>query len=241
MALEKRKKNVFSINKVILSEPFFDRFTSFPRMLRVLAFVIRFVDHTHRFKNDVVISAVELDNSLLVFTLRMVQRYSFFGDIDRLSRNVALKADSKLLPSSPFLNNRFILRVGGRLSHSNLSEARKHPIILPAKAHFTRILLRWVHEKYFHANRQCLLGYLTSKYWIVGGCSNSDKSIVRSCVRCVRYKGETASQIMGQLPPFSRVRESRPFVHTGVDLAGPFQCKCVARWIVVCARCLNEL
>lgn len=31
---------------------------------------------------------------------------------------------------------------------------------------------------------------------------------------------------MGHLPPF-RVNVSRPFAHTGVDLAGPFQCKCV--------------
>lgn len=72
-----------------------------------------------------------------------------------------------------------------------------------------------------------MLGYLAARYWIVGVCSNVVKSIVRNCVQCTRYKGETASQLMGQLPPF-RVNVSRPFVHTGVDLAGPFQCKCVA-------------
>ncbi|KAK7574411.1 hypothetical protein V9T40_011602 [Parthenolecanium corni] len=225
-ALEKRKKKVFGIRRVEAPDLFIDKFSSFSRMLRVLAYVIRFSDRHRKFKQDIVVSAAELDNSL-IFALKMVQRFYFLGDVDRLSRNLALKADSKLLPLAPFLDDCSILRVGGRLNHSNLSESRKHPIILPAKAQFTRALLRWVHERYFHANRRFLLGYLSSRYWIVGGCSNLVKFVVHSCVQCARYKGETASQLMGQLPPF-RVNVSRPFTHTGVDLAGPFQCKCVA-------------
>lgn len=144
-----------------------------------------------------------------------------------LSSKMALKAGSKILPLTPFLDSDRLLRVGGRLDRSSLSECRKHPIILPAGAHFTRVLVRDLHERYFHAGRKFLMAFLASRYWLVGGCSNLVKSVINGCVRCTRFKGEVASQLMGQLPPF-RVDASRPFSHTGVDLAGPFQCKCVA-------------
>lgn len=224
-ALEKRKVQVFKVCKVDLPDLFIDKYSSFPFMLRVLAFVLRFTSRPRINKKSVVLSAAELDNAL-VFALRLVQRFFFFEDIERLSSKKALKADSKLLPLTPFLDDRFLLRVGGRLERSSLSSSRKHPIILPAKASFTEVLIRWVHERYFHANRRFLMGYLSSRYWIVGGCARLVKHVIYGCVRCTRFKGEAASQLMGQLPPF-RVEASRPFTHTGVDLAGPFTCKCV--------------
>ena len=228
IALEKRKKKVVSVNQVVVSDSFIDRFSSFNRLLRVLAYIVRFTDRTRKkpVNLNVNLSKAELDNALIL-AIRIVQSVYFFDDVDRLSRNLALKAKSKLLSLTPFLDEDRILRVGGRLKHADISEKKKHPVILPAKAHLVRIMLRWVHEKFFHANRKFLLGYLASQYWIVGGCSNLVKAVVRNCVQCVRYKAETVSQMMGQLPR-ARVNVSRPFSHTGVDLAGPFQCKCVA-------------
>lgn len=49
--------------------------------------------------------------------------------------------------------------------------------------------------------------------------------MIHRCTTCIRYRGETLEQIMGQLPP-ERVTESNAFNHTGVDFAGPFECKC---------------
>ena len=136
-------------------------------------------------------------------------------------------ARSRLLPLIPFLDNLNILRVGGRLKNSSLSVQLKHPIILPAEAHFTKLFLQWIDKKYFHANRRFMLGYLASRFWIHGRALNLVKAVVQNCLRCVRFRGEVSSQLMGQLPAF-RVSVSRPFTHTGVDLCGPFKTKCVA-------------
>lgn len=225
-ALERRKGKVFCVSRLATVDLFIDKFSSFSAMLRVLAYVIQFFDRHRSDKVEIVLSAAELDNAQN-YAIRLVQRFYFSEDIVRLSSKTALKANSKLLPLTPFLDSFSILRVGGRLERSSLSTSRKHPIILPAKAHFTRSMLRFVHEKYFHAGVRFLMGFVASRFWLVGGCRNLVKMVVRQCVRCTRFKGESVSQIMGQLPPF-RVDASRPFEHTGVDLAGPFQCRCVA-------------
>ncbi|XP_051153382.1 uncharacterized protein LOC127276779 [Leptopilina boulardi] len=47
------------------------------------------------------------------------------------------------------------------------------------------------------------------------------KGLIGKCIRCVRERAEITQQLMGSLPDF-RVNPSRPFTHTGMDYAGPF-------------------
>lgn len=239
-ALEKRKVKTFKITSTSNPCSLFERFSSLTKLLHVFAYVLRFINNSRNarkkdkhvlpvnFDNgkNVPLSVSELDQSRN-FVLRLVQNSFFSDDIERLKNNRALKARSKLLPMTPFLDDSGILRVGGRLKNSSLSVQRKHPIILPSNAHFTKLFLNWIHVKYFHANRRFMLGYLSARFWIFGGALNAVKAVVRNCIRCVRFRGEVSSQLMGQLPAY-RVNISRPFSHTGVDLCGPFQTKCVA-------------
>ena len=64
----------------------------------------------------------------------LVQSESLANEIKQL------KSEKKMVPESsgisqldPFLNNRGILRVGGRLRKSNLTEEENHLVILPKK------------------------------------------------------------------------------------------------------------
>lgn len=45
-------------------------------------------------------------------------------------------------------------------------------------------------------------------------------SFILHCVRCARFRGLRAQQLMGQLP-IQRVTPSRPFLRSGIDYAGP--------------------
>lgn len=49
--------------------------------------------------------------------------------------------------------------------------------------------------------------------------------MIRSCVKCTRYRTENLNQLMGNLPKY-RVNACYPFEHCGVDYAGPIQVKC---------------
>ncbi|XP_071052898.1 uncharacterized protein [Onthophagus taurus] len=45
-------------------------------------------------------------------------------------------------------------------------------------------------------------------------------------MQCEKQRAITSQQLMGQLPP-PRVTPSRPFLHSGVDYAGPFQLRTI--------------
>ena len=51
-----------------------------------------------------------------------------------------------ILPLDPFLDKEGLIRVCGRLS-------QKHPITLPAKYHFFKVLIRHLHERVHHQGR----------------------------------------------------------------------------------------
>ncbi|XP_055910549.1 uncharacterized protein LOC129944914 [Eupeodes corollae] len=96
----------------------------------------------------------------------------------------------------------------------------KHPIILPKDSTFTKLVLDHTHQATLHGGVQLMLATLRRTYWILGGRSYV-RSFVHKCVVCARHRAATSKQLMGQLP-FNRTIPSRPFLHSGVDYAGPF-------------------
>ncbi|XP_059062778.1 uncharacterized protein LOC131855519 [Achroia grisella] len=135
-----------------------------------------------------------------------------------------------LKPLNPFIDQKGLLRVGGRLEHSQLSYNQKHPLLIPKQSSLTTLLVVDAYIQTLHGGLQLTLSYLQSKFWISGG-----KKLVKSyCRKCVtlymlhKNAGTTQSPLMGQLPS-SRVTPTRPFrvtttfKHSGVDYAGPIQ------------------
>ena len=112
-----------------------------------------------------------------------------------------------------------LLRVGGRLSHSLLAEDVKHPLILPAKCHFTTLIISDAHQRTLHGGVQLTLATLRDQYWIVKRRAEV-KRVIRACITCTRHAARVPIQLMGELPK-ARVRQSSPSERTGVDYAGP--------------------
>lgn len=63
--------------------------------------------------------------------------------------------------------------------------------------------------------------HLRRQFWILNA-RNAIRHKVHKCVTCHRYRAQISSQLISQLPPY-RVRETLPFVHSGVDYAGPLE------------------
>ncbi|XP_070170845.1 uncharacterized protein [Polyergus mexicanus] len=125
---------------------------------------------------------------------------------------------SSLLSLYPFLGKGKLIRLGGRIDHSSLSYDKRHPIILP-KHRISDLLIAQAHKASLHGGTQLTLRILRQNYWIISA-RTSVKSLIRSCVKCVRERARTSQQLMGNLPQ-PRVTPSAPFSHTGVDYAGP--------------------
>ncbi|XP_063619660.1 uncharacterized protein LOC134792321 [Cydia splendana] len=194
-----------------------ERFSRFQRMIRVLSFCYRI---TQKEQKGEMLTYVEIQQTTGKI-LKLVQQEAFAEEYESLKNNKAVTKKSKLRCLDPFIGDDGLIRVGGRLHHSQLPYNQKHPIILPHHHHVSRMLIDEAHLQTLHGGIRLTIAFLRQKYWILG-LKRMTKANIRNCVRCIRYKAATASQKMGQLPE-PRVTPSQTFSHTGVDMAGPIQ------------------
>ncbi|XP_066599915.1 uncharacterized protein [Prorops nasuta] len=155
----------------------------------------------------------------------LFQKTAFSEELNCLKSNRLIKKRSVLYRLNPFLDDRGILRVGGRLTNSALQYPVKHPPILPKTSNLSQLFIRDAHRLALHAGPNLTLSILQHQVWIMGA-KGLVKRHVRACVRCFRARPRPFGvQQMGELPS-ARVVPSRPFTVTGIDYAGPFKLKC---------------
>ena len=135
-----------------------------------------------------------------------------------------LKGHSRLYRLDPFLDADGVLRVGGRLRHSSVSDNVKFPIILPKASHITTLIIRHYHEQVCHQGRGMTMNEIRSNgYWIVSGVS-AVGSFISKCVVCQRLRGPGGSQKMANFPK-DRLEPAPPFTYCAVDYFGPWYIK----------------
>ncbi|XP_075157832.1 uncharacterized protein LOC142231099 [Haematobia irritans] len=203
-----------------------DRFSSFNRALRVLCFVYRFIKRCRRqayysFNTEY----ISKDEILFVKLnlIRLAQRIYFTSEYEALENQLPINSKSRLLTLNPILDGDKLLRVNGRLANSDMSYNERHPIILPEKSRFCKLLIEFTHKTLLHSEHQVMLRAIRQEFYII-----RLKSAIRHCIRncriCTIYKHRIRTQIMSTLPT-ERCTFSLPFTNTGVDFAGPFELK----------------
>ena len=168
--------------------------------------------------------------------LRHVQREAFGEEIEILKsiqmkqdltdrqRRRQIKKESRLHGLDAFLDEKGILRVGGRIRRGDDSYERKHPLILPQRGHITDLVIRHCHESIAHQGRGMTLNQIRENgYWILGS-SNRVAKFIRKCVTCNRLRSPAQIQKMSDLPS-DRVTPAAPFTYCGIDCFGPFLIK----------------
>ncbi|XP_071580243.1 uncharacterized protein [Temnothorax nylanderi] len=158
-----------------------------------------------------------------IFWCKQVQHSWFANDLLVISKGNTFSRSHPMAKLTPFLDRDGLLRVGGRLHYADLSMESKHPIILPRRSPLTTLIIDDAHSRTLHGGTQVTLSYIRQTYWIIGGRAPV-RSIILNCTRCARFRGIRAQQLMGQLPA-SRVIQARPFLHSGLDYAGPIMIK----------------
>ncbi|XP_058828052.1 uncharacterized protein LOC131687963 [Topomyia yanbarensis] len=209
--------------------PMFTRYSSLDKLIRVTAHCLRFVGNmrsktrTHpSVTTDLLpgkcLSAKQISDAQS-HLVQLAQADAFHDELKDLKRGNTVSKHSSVRLLSPFIDQRGTLRVGGRLRLSDESFHAKHPALLPSYHPFTRLLLTSYHLKLLHGGGQLTLATVREEYWPLNG-RRMMRSIIRSCVKCVRADPVPIQQRMGQLP-VPRITASRPFTVTGVDYAGP--------------------
>ncbi|XP_060855378.1 uncharacterized protein LOC132933060 [Metopolophium dirhodum] len=205
-----------------------NNFSSFTRLIRVTAWIIRFCQRTRQKRKLLEplslepLSREELDNAIIPLVIT-TQKNSFSNLLQTLQVPDAKVSPRSLAQLSPFVDVCGILRVGGRIRQSNAPVTTHHPILLPKESALTTLIIRHFHLTYFHAGAQLTASLLRRRYWILS-CRLAIRSVIFKCVICARHRATAPQPLMADLPAY-RVRPARPFSHVGIDFAGPFLIK----------------
>ena len=202
------------------------KYSSWTTLLRVTAYIMRFIDRCRRKAHAVsfehphnafVLSTIEY-NQAQIFWIRSIQKATLSPIISDLEKTPPL-VKGPLASLTPFLDHDHVLRVGGRLQKSSLSHESKHPAILAAHL-LVDLIIRHTHVTQCHSGLQLTLSTLRQKFWILKARSIT-KRIIHHCIPCVRQRASTMNQLMGQLPPARILNPKKAFEHCGLDYAGP--------------------
>ncbi|XP_024940200.1 uncharacterized protein LOC112494270 [Cephus cinctus] len=225
--LEERSSEILTVSK---NEPkelwdLLHRYSNITKLLRITAICQRVI---LRFRK---VSGSSLNYPLTRgdlevakgYWIKAVQRSSFHQEINILSQGQSLPSSNSLIRLTPFVDSSRFLLVEGRLQSALLPLNAKHPLILPKDSILTKLIVSDAHIRILHGGSQATLGFIRNDYWILGGRAPV-RSFILKCVRCARYRQKRAQQLMGQLP-YTRTTPSRPFLHSGIDYAGPLMLK----------------
>ena len=157
------------------------------------------------------------------FWVKATQALYFSTELKVLSSGSSMPSSHAFNRLTAFIDEKGIIRVGGRLDNAHMVYESKHPAILPRHSRLSTLIIDHAHRQTMHGGTQLTLAHIRYKYWIIGGRAPVKTHVLR-CVVCARQRGIRAHQLMGQLP-LSRVAPSRPFTHTGIDYAGPIVLK----------------
>ncbi|XP_066139159.1 uncharacterized protein [Euwallacea fornicatus] len=113
----------------------FERFSSLPRLRRVMAYVWRFIKRTRYAKNvgALLLSSIEEIYEAMHHLIRVTQAQCFQKEIEVLPKKQRMPSKSPLSNLNPFMDPRGVLRVGGRLENSDFDFDKHHLQILPVK------------------------------------------------------------------------------------------------------------
>ncbi|UYV72052.1 hypothetical protein LAZ67_9001679 [Cordylochernes scorpioides] len=164
-----------------------------------------------------------LINSKLWWHGPIIQRCEFTPEVNACIKNIPLPRKSRLISLNIFIDSQGILRVGGRLRHSDLDIDQKHPMLIPKDHLVTKLIVMHYHINNLHSGTQLTLYLIRNKFWIPSG-RNLIKRVLNQCLVCLKSKSKAIHQIMGDLPK-NRLLPGRPFEKIGIDLAGPIQAK----------------
>ncbi|XP_062558096.1 uncharacterized protein LOC134222969 [Armigeres subalbatus] len=226
-----------------------DRFSKYTKLLRVAAYVHRFIDNMRRKRQGAGLCRRHLESEELRKAentlIRLVQWQNYPDELVVLNRNkdklaekqYQLESSSVLYQMSPMLDESGILRIDGRIGAApNVKEDTKFPIILPRNHRLTHLVLDDYHCRFRHANAETIVNEIRQRYY-VPHLRASVKKTGKACQWCKVYRSKAVVPRMAPLPPARMATFTRPFTYVGLDFFGPFTIKVgrsdSKRWIAL--------
>ncbi|XP_020715832.2 uncharacterized protein LOC101455054 [Ceratitis capitata] len=146
----------------------FKRFSTFMKLVRVAAWVLRFIHICRRRMQPETrygLTAGEIKPAKKLLC-RFVQEEAFTTEIQPIKNGQNITSNSTLLQFSPYIDEEGVLRVNGRIDAASwLPVNCRHPIILPQNHHFTRLVMHY-HKIMRHQNHEATICKIRLSFWI---------------------------------------------------------------------------
>lgn len=196
----------------------FERFSSWSQLTRAVARLSLVAQSFHKPSSDSEcagwhfcrkgVTSAELTKAEHII-IKAVQQEVYTEEVTCIQKNQDLPASSPLKKLHPVVDEEGLLRVGGRITHSNLPADETHPLLIPGKHYVAVLLVRHHHESVKHQGRHFTEGAVrASGLWIVGA-KQTISSLIYRCVICRKLRGKLEQQQMADLPP-ERLQENLP-------------------------------
>ena len=164
------------------------------------------------------LTSVQMSEPVII---KSSQRRYFSNELKILEQKGILNKKSSIYKLDPYLDRCGLLRVGGRIQKSAVSEEMKHIVLLVRNSEIAVMIIRWCHEKVAHSGSSVTMNYIRSSvFWIIS-CNTTVRYCILKSVTCRYLRGNFQHQKMASFPS-DRLCEEPPFTYCGVDLFGPF-------------------
>ena len=190
-----------------------ERFNSLTKLLRVTAWVKRFVNNLKHKKEKRKLEKGNLAVEEIIGAERI-----WIQDAQKMLEESANFEKTRV--HLGVIEKNGLLVCQGRLENSDLDIESKYPIILPKEHKLAQLIVLDCHEKVHHLKVRATLAELRSRFWITSG-RQFVKKILKPCFRCRYLDGKSFNAPATAALPDFRVSEAPPFSTTGVDFAGP--------------------
>ncbi|XP_070134695.1 uncharacterized protein [Drosophila bipectinata] len=201
----------------------FQRFSSFSRLVRTTAWVLRFARRCRKQRSELEeygLTATECEaaENLLI---RQAQLESFPDEMGSAERGKEVANSSEIRSLAPYMDKYGVLRVYGRVDAAlSMPYSARRPVILSHRHSLTEMVVRHYHAQMKHQNVDATIAQIRTRFWVTK-IRRVLKEVISSCNECKLQRTRPMPPIMGPLPEDRLEAGGWPFKYTGLDYFGP--------------------
>ena len=192
------------------------------KLLSVTSHIIKYTNNLRTTPSPNYSTNLQTTDAAMNYWLTVVQKEQLHEQLKQLKSNYPLKKIDKLRHLNPYINDKGLISLSGRLQTTDLPDFVKHPIVVP-HCSLAYLIVSEVHNQHYHGSTGFVLAHLESKYWILSSKIIA-KRVQQACIKCRKFHATRATQIMHAVPP-QRAQPGACFISCSLDFFGPFQCK----------------